>query len=313
MLAEIKKSTAMDFIKVYKKSREKLFKDQGIEPISNHVLTDGPVKNVHYLELGIGKPLILIHGGGSHSSEWINILKPLSEHFHLFVVDRPGCGLTDNIDYNGVAFRESAVEFLGSFMDALGLEKAYFMGQSMGGYFSICFAMECPERVERLLLIGAPAGMNLRIPFILRLLGTKGLNRLLVKTVGKPSIKNAKNIHKQLLVTDEKKLTDDYLKHCYHSQLLPGYENGFLTLLENVLTLKGWRKDLYIGNQLHQLKIPVMFVWGDNDAFENPESGKSKASLIQNYKFEVVENAGHCPWLDQPEECVFLIISMLKD
>ena len=56
---------------------------------------NGRVKKIHYLELGQGDPLILVHGGLSHSSEWINILKPLSAHFNLFVVDRPGHGLSD--------------------------------------------------------------------------------------------------------------------------------------------------------------------------------------------------------------------------
>jgi len=303
----------MDVTEEYKRTRDKLFKEMGVEPQSKIVATNGPVKNVHFLELGTGKPLVMIHGGGSHSSEWINILQPLSQHYHLFVVDRPGCGLTDNIDYRGIDFRESAIDFVLSFMDALGLKKAFLMGQSMGGYFSICFAMQHPERIEKLLLIGAPAGMHLWIPYILRLLGTKGLNRLLANTVGKPSIQNVKNVHKQLLVADIKKITNDYLKHCYFGQLLPGYEKGFLSLLENVLTLRGWRKDLYIGDQLHQLKVPVRFIWGDKDAFEKPETGLPKASAIQDNKFEVVENAGHCPWLDQPEKCVALTIAMLED
>jgi pimeloyl-ACP methyl ester carboxylesterase len=173
--------------------------------------------------------------------------------------------------------------------------------------------MQYPEKVKKLLLIGAPAGMNLWIPLILRLLGTKGLNRFLVNTVGKPSINNVKHVHKQILVANVEKLSDDYLNHCYYGQLLPGYEKGFLTLLENVLTLDGWKKDLYIGDKLHHLEIPVRFIWGDIDAFEKPETGRHKTLVIQDCKFEVVENAGHCPWLDQPEVCTSLISTMLGD
>lgn len=303
----------MNTTEEFKRTRKILFDKEGIQPQSKIVTTNGPVKNVHYLEIGSGKPLILIHGGGSHSSEWFNIIKPLSTKYHLYVVDRPGCGLTDSFDYTGVDFRKSAVEFIDSFMNALGLDEASFMGQSMGGYFSICFAMQYPERVEKLLLIGAPAGVNLWIPLVLRLLGTKGLNRFLVKSVAKPSIKNVKNVHKQILVADVEKLSEDYLKHCYYGQLIPGNEKGFLTLLENVLTLAGWKKDLYLGDKLHHLKIPVRFIWGDKDAFEKPETGRSKTEVIQDCKFEVVENAGHCPWLDQPEVCASLISKMLED
>lgn len=302
----------MNAIDEYKQSRQVLFDNAGIQPDSKIVATDGPVKNVHYLELGRGKPLILIHGGGSHSSEWINILKPLSEQFHLYVIDRPGCGLSDKLNYRDVELKEHAVDFLRSFMDAVELEKAMFLSQSMGGFFSICFAIQYPERVEKLCLIGAPAGMNRWIPLTLRLMGTKGLNSILMRTVAKPSVKSVVNIYKQILVADVSILSDDFLKHAYYSQLLPGSIESFTTLLENVLTLKGWKSKYYIADQLDKLKIPVRFIWGDKDAFESPKTGQPKASIIQDYKFEVIENAGHCPWLDQPKKSVSLIYSMLK-
>jgi pimeloyl-ACP methyl ester carboxylesterase len=89
----------MDTIEKYTRCRDKLLQNAGVIFQSKKVKTDGPVKHVHYLESGTGKPLIIIHGGGSNSNEWINILKPLSEQFHLYVVDRPGCGLSDNLDY----------------------------------------------------------------------------------------------------------------------------------------------------------------------------------------------------------------------
>lgn len=303
----------MDIIKKYTESRNKLFEQEGIKPSSKFVSTNGPVKKVHYLELGTGEPLVIVHGGLSHSSEWINILKPLANNFHLYVVDRPGHGLTDPINYRGVDYRRSAVEFLLSFLDATELQQPLLMANSMGGYFSICFAMEYPERVKKLLLIGAPAGVNLWIPPMLRLLGIKGINWLMMKTVAKPSISGVKNIHKQLLVANVNKLSNCYLENSYYNQLLPGSETSFCTLLESVLTYKGWRKELYLGDLLNQLKVPVYFIWGDKDAFEKPETGRLKASSIKNMTFEVVSDAGHCPWFDQPEKCCELIILMLKD
>jgi pimeloyl-ACP methyl ester carboxylesterase len=54
-------------------------------------------------------------------------------------------------------------------------------------------------------------------------------------------------------------------------------------------------------------------IWGNKDAFEKPETGIKKVKNIKDYKFEIVEDAGHCPWLDQPEKCVSLILSMLAE
>ncbi len=303
----------MDVVARYQETRARLFKKAGIEPQSKFVTTNGPVKKVHYLQIGNGDPLIIVHGGLSHSSEWINILKSLADHFNLYVVDRPGHGLTDPIDYRGVDYRNSAVEFLESFIDAIGLTKAKFMGNSMGGYFTMCFALEKPERVEKLLLIGAPAGINLWIPPMLRVLGIRGINRCLMKTIAKPKISGVKNIHKQILVFDIDKVSEDYLEHCYYNQLLPGSLIAFSTLLEKVLTISGWRKELYLGDQLDKLKVPVGFIWGNKDAFESPDTGIHKARAIENFSFEVIENAGHCPWFDQPEQCISSIIKMLNN
>ena len=86
----------------YIRTSEKLFANAGIQPQSKFIETDGPVKNVHYYELGSGKPLILIHGGGGHAAQWYPVIKALSDTFHLYILDRPGCGLTDYFDYSGV-------------------------------------------------------------------------------------------------------------------------------------------------------------------------------------------------------------------
>jgi pimeloyl-ACP methyl ester carboxylesterase len=77
--------------------------------------------------------------------------------------------------------------------------------------------------------------------------------------------------------------------------------------------MKGWKRKYYIGDKLGELNIPVRFIWGEKDAFEKPATGIEKANSIKNHQFEVVENAGHCAWIDNPAKCVSLIISMLKE
>ena len=303
----------MNFTQKYIQQRDKLLQSTGVEYQSKKIVTAGPVHNVHYLEAGSGDPLLMIHGGGSNASEWINIIEPLSQHFHLYVIDRPGCGLSDNLQYRNIDFKENAALFIQSFMDAAGLKKTSLLGNSMGGYFSICFALKFPERVSKLILIGAPAGMNKWITYLLRALGTRGINYLLTKTVAKPSVHYSRFIHKQLLVANPENISDKYYMLNHYGELLPGGRKSFMSLLENVLTVKGWRKGLYIGDELYKLKMPVRFIWGDKDVFEHPESGKQKALAIKDMQFKIVENAGHCPWLDEPRQCIDLIISMMKD
>ncbi len=301
----------MDAIEPYKKSRAALFRLAGIDPQSTYIGARGPIKQIHYLEMGEGPPTVLIHGGGSHSSEWYSILKPLSEHFHLYVVDRPGCGLSGNFDYSGVDFRTHATEFVKNFLDAIGLEKVTLIGNSIGGYFSICFALACPQRVEKLLLIGAPAGICRRVPGVLRALGTRGLNQILLRTLARPSVKGAKSIFKQILIARPEQQPEIFYTHSRDSMALVGGMKAFSNLLQRLLDLRGWRRKNLITEELGNIQAPVYLLWGDKDAFESPQSGGPKVETIPRHEFKVIKNAGHLPWLDQPESCSKEIIRML--
>lgn len=303
----------MNALEKYQETRRELYKLYDIQPESLTVATEGPVQHIHYLKAGSGSPLILIHGGGSHCSQFLNIVKPLSQHFELYVVDRPGCGLSDTIDYRGVDYEQSAVDFLDSFMNAVGLKSSILLGNSMGGFFILCYALRYPERVDKLMLVGAPAGMNRWIPPMLRLMGMKGLNRIIMNTVGKPSVKNVRNLFRQLLVADIGNVPEVFLEHTYYYQLLPNIRKSFRSLLENVLTLNGFREHLLLTDRLHRLQMPVSFIWGDQDVFEKPDSGRQKAKAVPQHTFNVVRNAGHLPWLDQPEACVSLIFQALRE
>ncbi|MCB0686529.1 MAG: alpha/beta hydrolase [Saprospiraceae bacterium] len=296
----------------YIDTRNRIFQTIGINPISKQIEIDGPIKNVHFLEIGSGEPLILIHGGLSHSGEWINIMEPLSKKYHLYVIDRPGHGLSDMLDYRGVDYQNSAAKFIKSFMDALGLRQANLLGCSMGGYFAVSFALQYPDRVEKLSLMGAPAGMNRWIPPMLRILGIPGLNRFILGKLAKPSLKSAKSIHRQLLVANINNISEDMLNLTWMNQSLPGALISHTTMLENVLDLKGWRKKLLLTDQISNLKMPVHFIWGEKDAFENPDSGREKAKKIKVHSFEIIANAGHLPWVDQPEECVESLFKFLN-
>lgn len=302
----------MDAIEAYLKTQKTLFERYGISPKSKFIETAGPIEKVHLLELGEGDPLFLTHGGLSHSGEWLSVLKPLAQHYHVFALDRPGHGRSQAIDYRGVNYRKSAADFIRSVLDALEIKKANLMGNSMGGYFSLVFALEFPDRVNKLILIGAPAGMNRWIPPMLRLLGIPGLNRFMGKTIAKPSIKGAKMIHKKLLVADIDRVSDEELQFTAQNQVLPGAAFSHTTMLENVLDLGGWKKKWSINADLSNLTMPVQFIWGDKDAFEKPATGRIKASDVKNHRFDLIENAGHLPWLDQPELCVQKVLDFLK-
>lgn len=117
---------------------------------------------IHYNEAGEGHPVVLLHGGGPGATGWSNYspnIEALSKHFRVIAPDMPGWGDSDAVDFSTLDHVEAACQLL----DALGIEKAAFVGNSMGGHTSLRLALERPERVSHLVTMGAPLQMK---PFL---------------------------------------------------------------------------------------------------------------------------------------------------
>lgn len=116
---------------------------------------------LRYYEAGEGndKTVVLLHGGGPGATGWSNYapnIEPLAEKLHVLAVDMPGWGESDPVDFANLDHIEAATQFL----DALGIEQAAFVGNSMGGHTSIRLAAEHPERVSHLITMGPPVTMR---------------------------------------------------------------------------------------------------------------------------------------------------------
>ncbi|QSR24161.1 alpha/beta hydrolase [Nocardioides aromaticivorans] len=131
------------------------------DPGREHVVDAGGVKT-RYWESGTGEPLVLIHGGGAGADargNWSGCFPYLTPHFRVIAYDMVGFGqsVPDNPDF---AFTQpSRIDHLAAFLDALGLERASFVGNSMGGATALGLAMRNPERIATLTLMGS-AGLT---------------------------------------------------------------------------------------------------------------------------------------------------------
>jgi len=305
----------INIIEKYKISLERLFEFECISPKSKYIETNGPFGKVHYFEEGKGDSLIMVHGGGGNNSHWYNLIKPLSERFRLFVLDRPGCGLTDAFNYRGVDMIQHPVDFIKSFMDKMKMDKASFLSNSMGGYFTIRFALKYPERINRIVLAGAPAGLDNITPFFMRLLGVRILNSFIMTVLAKPSLNGTKNAIKQIITPNVDKLPEELFECCYLGRLLPGIDLSWRTLLERVFTIqgKGFNKKFDISEDIKGVQNSTLFIWGDKDVFAPPSVGETAVNQMQNAVIKIIQDAGHQPWWDAPKKCSDFIINFLDN
>jgi 2-hydroxy-6-oxo-octa-2,4-dienoate hydrolase len=129
--------------------------------IINHsatLMASGHRTNVH--RQGAGKPVALLHGSGAGVSAWANwrkVIGPLAQDFDVIAPDIAGFGATElksDIQYNIMLWVE---HFIG-ILDALEIQRISVVGNSFGGALGLMTAINHPDRIDRLVLLGTPCG-----------------------------------------------------------------------------------------------------------------------------------------------------------
>jgi pimeloyl-ACP methyl ester carboxylesterase len=271
------------------------------------VLLAGLNLHASVLEAGVGEPLLLLHGGGASALIFEPLFSQLQSHFHLYAPDRPGCGLTDGCNYRDVPLREHARDFVKALLDSFGIAKVTLLGSSVGGYFSLVFALAYPERVNKLILLGAPTGIDKRVPLFFIPLGIPYLNRLLYR----PSVGLMRMVLR-LLVAEKRHLPENIDRMAYAVATLPAAKESWLSLLEELIRLGRLNPRHYIRDELTQLDIPTLFIWGDADYFAKPSSGVQCCAMMPQARIEVLPKVGHLVWIDQLERCTELIAAFIQ-
>ena len=255
----------------------------------------------HILEVGRGEPLVLLHGGNGVGAHWVPLMTSLSR-WRLIVPDRPGCGLTEGFLYDDVDMRAHGAAFVEGVLDALKVERASIIGNSIGGYFALCFALARPNRVANLVLAGGPAGSARP--------GTGSPPPDLVEARVKSSRQSGRAGHAGVVV-DPNRIPDDLLE-LYDARLaLPGGEESWRSMLRNAHPN---RTTFDLHPDLRGLRTPTLIIWGDKDQVDPPvPAATAIATHLPNARLEVLADAGHMPWFDKPDDCTRLITEFLAN
>ena len=269
------------------------------------ILPDDGIR-VRVSVIGSGEPLVIVPGNTGDVFPLASLLAELKGR-RIIAINRPGGGLSEGMDHTTVDIRKFAVKTLGTVLAAFNLKNVDVVAHSMGAHWSLWLAMDSPQSVRSLTLLGNPGNvMQGRPPLLLRLISKPPLNKLFLKLLLPSDKSKALNFLKSIGHTAQtleqlpKALADCY----YYFRLLPHYGVSFTSLMENAAP----KID---AGQLKQVKQPVLFLLGDKDNFASIETGRKIANAILNCEFYAIAGAGHLPWLESPEECGRLIKSFL--
>lgn len=291
-------------------AQQRLLDRHGVDAVSRFVRL--PVLRGgegHVLVSGEGPPVLMVVGGGPPAALWVPLMAEL-EGFTLYVVDLPGFGLSDRMAYSSTTLRPGGVAFLEQLLDALGLIAPPVVAQSMGGLWSTSLALERPERVSSLSLVGCPALIEgTSAPPLLRLTSIPWLRRMLLR-LERPSLAAVDRFTSMAGedLTHLPEMREVLLEH----MRLPEPGLALLEMHHAAVTLRGARPEVALtGAQLYRLTQPVQLIWGDNDPFGSVEAGARAAEHIPHAQFHVVPG-GHGPWLDDPTIVADLVAPFIR-
>ena len=253
---------------------------------------------MHYLEHGSGPPVVFVHGSGpgvnAYSNFFPNYRVIAAAGYRCLMPDMIGFGWSskpDDIDYTLELFVPTLVEFL----DLLNIERCVLVGNSLGGAISMKLAIEHPQRVEKLIVMG-PGGIEARETYF----KMPGIQKMVSQFVGSGFDRAGLRRLLELLAYDPRTITDELLEQRYNIlQTQPKAVLARMSITD-------------LTPELGKLRGPLLGFWGIEDQF-CPASGYEKIlRAVPDSRFIMYSRCGHWAMIERAEDFNRNAIEFLK-
>jgi pimeloyl-ACP methyl ester carboxylesterase len=257
--------------------------------------------DVHYLAMGEGYPLILVHGGGMWLYSFRHNVGELSRSFRVYALDMPGYGYTEPRGKPVKVCLDTMADTLLEFMDTLRIPAAVVVGHSWGGGWALRFASLHPARVGGLVLIDS-SGLAVRDVLEWELLKVPIAGPLLLRclTLSTVTSRLVRSYHKPGMVTPGMAL------EVYLPMKLAHNRRAQIELSRN----QDWK---LTEQALARITHPALLIWGERDRYLDVSLLRRFQSRMPHARSCVFEECGHSPHEEYPEKANRLIASFVMD
>jgi pimeloyl-ACP methyl ester carboxylesterase len=256
---------------------------------------------VHYQEAGekTNPVLVLIHGFASSTLVWSNVFLDLAQAgFHVIAVDLLGFGYSGK-PRNGEYTIAGQASFLMALLDRLGINRATLVGSSYGGAVAAWSALDHPQRVEKLVLVGAVTNNQPLRYHLMRLFGLPVLgdvvSPLLIGSRRLLRWRMKRVYDRHALMVDERRVD---------ARHFPLRAAG--TQRAIIRTVRRWDAER-ISRDAHLIRQPALLLWGENDIEIPLADGERLHEQIPGSRLVVFLDCGHQPHEEYPEAFTKLV------
>jgi 2-hydroxy-6-oxo-6-(2'-aminophenyl)hexa-2,4-dienoate hydrolase len=262
------------------------------ETLWNSSFVDAGGLRTHYLEAGnpAAPPVVLLHGGGAGADaigNWGHTIPQLARTHHVIALDMVGFGQTakpESFEYS----QSARNRHLADFCAALKINRAAFVGNSMGGATALGLAVDRPEIVERLLLMGS-AGLNAEIteslkPIVFYDYTIEGMQKLIKALTG-----------------ERFTVSDELVRRRHELSIEPDTRRAYTATM-------GWIREqgglFYAEDYIRRVRAPTLVVNGKNDLVVPLRNAYRFLELIPNSWGYFIPHCGHWAMLEAPADFI---------
>jgi len=260
-------------------------------------VSGGEEIRIHYLEAGVGEPLLLIHGIGQSLYTWRHLFAELSENYRVIAVDLPGHGYSSRPDRFAYSMDEMAA-LLDAFLEAKGIQSAHMMGFSTGAVYMLHLINRYSDRVANCIAI-APGGISKHMPKLYHQL--KGAGAVFAR-----NLFTASDVRRILndAVNDPSVFAEQDIKQ-YYEPIADGITRESLMYAVQNFDMKG------VAELLHESDHEVLCIWGDGDRYHPASGSVYFQNVLQYGRYYMVKHAGHLVQEEAPGKLLEIVFSYI--
>lgn len=266
--------------------------------------TDVGGYKLHYIDVGQGEPVVMIHGFADSSYTWHENVRLLAEAgFRVIAVDQPGLGRSEFPPEPFTYAMENMAGEILDLTDRLGLQTFHVVGSSMGGGISLYLAARYPERVRKVAVFD-PACYQMKHSELAVLARREGSRQFVADIAGRWAGWYAL----QDVYYDKTKVTDELVDEYARPLNKPGYRRMLARLINDYFSPTMTQ----MADEFQTIEAPVLIVWGVQDKWVDPAFADRLHAAIPNSQLLLVDQCGHLPHQEKPEIVNPRLLEFLK-